>query len=121
MTLTPYRRLVSVVADTDRSAHSIWQPKRQAAIDQAEAAVEAIQAAVENDPSLSIVPAAWQRHVVELEEDDFFLEHSLDCRVTGLRNCPIHAALSVLDEAPQPPGRYCVELVSDALMFEGVA
>lgn len=92
-----------------------------APFDDAMTAIAAIRAAVEDDPSLSIVPSAWQRHVVELEEFDFFIEHSVDCRIAGLRNCPIHAALNALTGSPQPPGRYYVERIGDALMFEGVA
>lgn len=113
--------LVSAVAGALVTKWNAQTYAGQTAIEDAATAIAAIRAAVEDDSSLSIVPSAWQRHVVEIEEFDFFLEHSVDCRIAGLRNCPIHAALNALVGAPQAPGRYYVELIGDALMFEGVA
>ncbi len=86
-----------------------------------ELAVTAIREAVEDDPSLCIVPSAWRRHVVRFETWNFYLEHSIDCRIAGLRNCPIHAALALLGEPPMASGRYWVDLVGEGLVFEGEA
>lgn len=47
-------------------------------------------------------------HHVTFHETGWELEHTLPCRVAGMRNCPIYATLDELDEAPLKLGRYAV-------------
>lgn len=109
--------LQSIVADALVKRWNEQTYAGQTAMEDAETAIEAIREAVESDPSLSIVPTEWQRHVVELEENGFFLEHSVECRIAGMRDCRIHASLSDLADAPAAPGRYRVVLADGALRF----
>lgn len=48
-----------------------------------------------------------EHYVTFTQDDGFYLEHALDCRIKGMLNCQVHKALTAWDEAPLT-GRYKV-------------
>jgi len=57
-----------------------------------------------------------QRHIVDVAETEFGLQHPVECR-PDLLGCAVGKALNALDGPPMPVGRYVVELGPDGLSF----
>lgn len=60
-------------------------------------------------------------HVVEFREDDYALEHPVECRTAGARllDCKVNAALHELPGSPIGYGRFPVTLDEDGeLVFD---
>ncbi len=63
----------------------------------------------------TILSNAQTEHVVVFTEENFSIKHPLRERVGDeLHRCPVHKALSLLDEAPVEPGTYQVEFGAGA-------
>lgn len=59
-----------------------------------------------------------QRHIVDIAESDFGLQHPIECR-DDLLGCEIGVALHALEGPPRPVGRYVVSWAPDgSLLFE---
>lgn len=62
-----------------------------------------------------------QRHIVDIREADFGLQHPIECR-DDLLGCAIGVALQDLTDQPMPVGRYVVSRLPDGqLLFEELA
>lgn len=97
---------------------------REEDLAEADAIIAALRTLLTEHPEAiaGLLPDEYNRHVYVIEpDDDWFLEHSIACRLDGLSNCPIHRAVARYDEPPEECGRYHVEIRDGELWFAPIS
>jgi hypothetical protein len=102
---------LSVIADAlSYSPHGVGLPVERLRASRAMA--EGVLKALERS-GLVVVPEG--EHILDVSLGGWILEHTASCRLKGLRNCPLNAAVT---HTPKPaPGRYQAELLGNGRLL----